>query len=438
MKRTKTGVRAVAKLFAMAVGFYCALIPALGRADLITVDKLDPIPRASWQGWENLQGTTYFGPECVATQSNRIDCFVGSGGVISRRSWDGSVWRDWAPVPGVVPANSVNGSYYYPLRMECVSWGPDHIDCFVRRDDGALLRRTWDGAYDHGWQNLGGNIASSPDCVSTGPRRLDCFARSAGGGLQQISFDGDAWSNWIFFPGNILEAAKPECVAYVNARIECVVVSPDFSLRHFSVRNPSRGFQFMQYPALSTTLWGTHVPRSPVCRSEPSTARLVCFATWSVSIPDGRFVESFGMWTYDAAMDNWAFSDLVSDFGQSAFSESTGRVAYDFDCVLRGDGRIDCMELVVRVLSVPLESKTRKVLLRHLAIAPNQKPSGWSNYILATAPQPTPATLGCVSWAADRLDCFAAGAGYEASPLWHAWMVPPSSPPLNPFYFNRR
>jgi hypothetical protein len=409
---------------------FSMLMLALPFAEAHAQISINPIYRDSWQGWENLGSNTYDAPECLSTKPNRIDCFtVGYGAAISRIQWDGSLWRNWEAVNGMVPSNYV-GNYILPLRMECVSWAADHIDCFTRGSTGALMRRTWDGAYDHGWQNLNGVLASMPDCVSTEPRRIDCFARWPTGGLGHIRFNGDTWSNWVTYPGNIAEGTKPECVAYVGGRVECVALWPDYTLRHFSLHNPLRGFQALPYPAVAALTTSTNVPRTPVCRTEPGTSNLACFSPWSVWIEaENRLAQSFGMWTYDIGMDRWAFTDLNSDFGKSFSSQPTGLMGYDFDCVARAGGRVDCIELVVRQ-PLPIQTGgTKTQLLRQMSI--NQgAASGWSNYNLASAASPRPGTLGCVSWAADRLDCFAGGSGYDPSPLWHAWFVPAATFPI--------
>jgi len=392
--------------------------------------QFTPIFPDTWGGWEDLGGSTGFGPECISTKPNSIDCFtIAPSGTISRRSWDGSAWRAWETVPGLLPPPNTANNYYYPLRMECVSWGPDHVDCFVRNSNNHLMRRTWDGAYDHGWQNLGGVIASVPDCVSTEPRRLDCFARWNDGRLAHIAFDGDNWGNWVTYPASIKEATKPECVAYIGGRIECIAMWPDQSLRHFSVRNPLQGFKQMTLPAVSTTFWNYLIPRTPVCRTEPGTTRLACFSPWLVFIPppEERAVESFGMWTYDLQADQWNFTDLPSDFGASQFTETATRAVYDFDCVMRSGGRTDCMELVARETRQFLGGTVRKVLLRQNSMGPNFT-SGWMTHNPTSAVHTMPATFGCLSWGGDRLDCFAGGVGFDASPLWHAWLVPATRP----------
>jgi hypothetical protein len=35
-----------------------------------------------------------------------------------------------------------------------------------------------------------------------------------------------------------------------------------------------------------------------------------------------------------------------------------------------------------------------------------------------------PTLMRCVSWAPDRIDCFAGGSNFDGSPLLHSWLVP--------------
>src|SRR5688572_20849297 len=51
---------------------------------------------------------------------------------------------------------------------ECVSWGANRIDCFVRGMDDALHTIAWDGHTWSGWMSLGGGIKNRPSCVSWG------------------------------------------------------------------------------------------------------------------------------------------------------------------------------------------------------------------------------------------------------------------------------
>ncbi|HED33887.1 MAG TPA: hypothetical protein ENJ08_06670, partial [Gammaproteobacteria bacterium] len=62
-------------------------------------------------------------------------------------------------------------------QPECVSWGPNRIDCFARGGSNRMYHKWWNGSRWAGWENLGGVIKEQPECVSWGPNRIDCFAR---------------------------------------------------------------------------------------------------------------------------------------------------------------------------------------------------------------------------------------------------------------------
>ncbi len=74
---------------------------------------------------------------------------------------------------------------------ECVSWGANRLDCFVRGTDKALWHKWWDGSRWNKWESLGGVLTSLPECVSWGANRLDCFVRGTDKALWHKWWDGD-------------------------------------------------------------------------------------------------------------------------------------------------------------------------------------------------------------------------------------------------------
>ena len=75
-------------------------------------------------------------------------------------------------------------------KPECVSWGPNRIDCFVRGTDDALWTNSWNGSRWRGWESLGGRLEEKPECVSWRLNRIDCFARGADGAMRHIGLKG--------------------------------------------------------------------------------------------------------------------------------------------------------------------------------------------------------------------------------------------------------
>jgi hypothetical protein len=66
----------------------------------------------------------------------------------------------------------------------CVSWGSDRIDCFVKGTNNAMWHKWWDGSQWGGWESLGGILTSPPNCVSWGSNRIDCFVKGTNNAMR--------------------------------------------------------------------------------------------------------------------------------------------------------------------------------------------------------------------------------------------------------------
>jgi hypothetical protein len=397
-----------------------AFVFTLGMSAPALSQPRPPVLVSGWSPWMNLGGQTVSAPACAASAPGKLDCDIGVvNAVIFRRALDGTSWLNWSMQGGVVLA--------FRARPNCVSWGANHVDCFVRREgDGVMMRRTWDGAYDSGWENLGGALASDPSCVSTGPRRLDCFARASDGRLQQISFDGNVWSAWTMVPAQILEDTGPACAAFLPpaphpeplkaASIECVAVFTDRTLRHLRVS--AHDNLWRPTPGAGAAAVAASGPRL-VCRSLLSEGRLECFVTFgqtptTPSADLGWFVFNGAVWT----QKKWG-----TDFGAAA-QPNTGLMGYDFDCVLRTGGRTDCMEVVVRGMSQggsglrPLPS-----FFRH------GRGGSWMN-VGPVNPQAAASFISCASGNGEHLDCVVGGTTSLGgpTPMWAARFIQPQVP----------
>ena len=78
-------------------------------------------------------------------------------------------WSDWNNLGGDLtssPAVAVSA--------------PNHLEVFVRGEDDHLVWRRWDGSKWSGWINLGGDLAGPPAVVSLAPNRLEVFVRGGG------------------------------------------------------------------------------------------------------------------------------------------------------------------------------------------------------------------------------------------------------------------
>lgn len=359
--------------------------------------KLGPVGGYDWTGWMSQGGVLISGPDCVSAGAGRIDCFGrGQDGQLRRRWWDGERWHDWTAAPGV--ANAA----FYRSQPECVSWGEGHVDCFVRRHgDGVMFRRTWDGAYMHSWENLGGSLTSDPECVSTAPERFDCFARGQDGAMWQNTFDGNVWSGWLSRGGEIKDQTKPACAARAADKIDCVVVWSDGKLRHFAAHAPGDGWKTVAKDTVALPS-NENVDASPKCYAAPGAARMECFAP----VKNGSSGFSLARLSYDGS---WSVSDLESDFGRANAEPGQDISRYDFDCVLRAKGRQDCMELVVWRASGGTQADPSRVRFRHFAHAPGA-PAQWRDVPLTLPVEAGNVTfLKCLSVDGERMDCFTGG-----------------------------
>ncbi len=111
------------------------------------------------------------------------------------------------------------------------SWGANRLDVFVEgAADRALWHTYWTGSSWSTWESLGGAITSDPDCVSRGPNLIDCFARGTDNAVWSIYFDGSAWGPWFSLGG---AAASGPTVASTSAdNLEVFVKGTDNALYH--------------------------------------------------------------------------------------------------------------------------------------------------------------------------------------------------------------
>jgi hypothetical protein len=92
-------------------------------------------------------------------------------------AWNGETWSGWVGFGGGIKE-----------EPECVSWGLNRIDCFVRGMDDALHTVAWNGQAWSAWVRLGGAMKNRPSCVSWGENRIDCFTRGMDDGLQTVAW----------------------------------------------------------------------------------------------------------------------------------------------------------------------------------------------------------------------------------------------------------
>ncbi len=151
---------------------------------------------ASWPGWERLGTQTFRNlPSCVADGFARLHCFaLGLTG--------------WAlPAGGGYPAGYA--SRYGPscvfVRGILESRSFSTIHCLVGAqsetdDEATAPRGMWHRSLDvtnsrwsDRWQNHGGILLTAPECVPWGPNRLDCFVRGRHAGMHHKWWNGFRW-----------------------------------------------------------------------------------------------------------------------------------------------------------------------------------------------------------------------------------------------------
>lgn len=112
------------------------------------------------------------------------------------------------------------------------SWGPNHLDVFVRGTDGALYHKSRNGSTWTGYEFLGGGMIQDPAAVSTAPNRIDVFIRGLDNQLWHMSWSGTAWSSWEPLGGSL--GSGPAVTAPGGGRLEVFARGSDNSLQHRS------------------------------------------------------------------------------------------------------------------------------------------------------------------------------------------------------------
>lgn len=419
--------------------FGCIRAPALALATVACfgasppaaaqqqIERLQIVPGPTWSGWEDLQqntctqaqqsaGTcfaTNSAADCVTTGANRIDCFARVyGGLVARRQWDGQTWQPWRPLLGL------SMHYFSNAAPECVAWDQG-IDC-VARESAVVLPHPSSAPFHFPvsgsatWSALGGVLSSDPECLSPQPGRLDCFGRGTDGALYQNTLQGGAWSGWVGRGDQILELSKPSCVSLsASARIFCVFVTPANQLREFSIFTSGNLPSFRDLTGGNFSVLGNVGP-SPKCVVNGDIHCLV---------PARNGNTAMLAWLSTNGTSNWTLRNAGSTLGGGQ------ALRYDWDCVALQPNRIDCMELVVQGMRRSFGGqRPTGVLLRHGVLTPSSSSGSWGDVALSSAPTSFPSFLDCVSWGADRIDCFASGSPLDATALWHAWFAAPPPP----------
>jgi len=164
----------------------------------------DPVIASGGGGYSDLfvfgHNTSLNGPT-VLLHFNMDNCSFGCG----YPSWPG-FWE------------TLGSSGSFQGNPAVVSWNVTRVDVFAR-GGGNELEHMWrdlnDGtpAFWHDWENLGGNLTSSPSAASGGQTGyLAVAGRNADNGLSFIQFNNGAWSSWADIDSNSMSSAPAVAV----------------------------------------------------------------------------------------------------------------------------------------------------------------------------------------------------------------------------------
>ena len=300
---------------------------------------------------KDLGGALPSSPECVSWGPNRLDCFYrGLGREIIHRWWNGSQWKREV-VGGTTTSN-----------LSCTTWGPNRLDCFYRGLQQEIVHRWWDG---NKWRRhyVGGSSTSDPECTSWGVNRLDCFYRGLGQEIIHRWWDGSQWKREVV---GGTTTSNLSCTTWGPNRLDCFYRG----LQQEIVHRWWDGNKWRRdYPGGSST-------SDPECTSW-GINRLDCFYR-------GLGQEIIHRW--------WNGSQWKREV-------VGGTVNSNLSCTTWGPNQLDCFYRGLQQEIVHRWWDGNK----------------WRRYYVGGSSTSDPK---CISWGTNRLDCFYRG---EQKELIHRW-----------------
>jgi hypothetical protein len=386
-----------------------------------------------WSGWENLGGglDLSHGPECLSRKVGIIDCIATArsqnNSSLEKRITFDAVFKPWESVSGINPAvfDTAVNTAFDNQHPSCVSISSERIDCFVlgTSDGTQSLFHTWqDGAARGWWEDVGlGDVPTSyPSCVAASSSKIMCFTRASDGSMRARTWNSQVWAS-TSLAGNLAVGTAPVCVAWrtgpfaADSKTTCVVESPNGSslvLRSLTLTPASVGgwvdIRMADTTLISRGTTSIRFPDEPKCVT--SGVILFCVA-WTFK-SDGT--PMLARWSTRDGQNWTVWDDLADDRGTSdpsLLSKFGSPIASTFDCVPRGAGHVDCVEVVLRSMSQSSPGSTSQSL--HL------RAGGWNGTALATwatiervtspvqvVSESSRMQVRCVAQNADSLDCF--------------------------------
>jgi hypothetical protein len=208
-----------------------------------------------WTSWSSLGGGLSSAPTAVSWQDGqRIDVFArGTDSGLWHRWLDGSGWHGWEGLGGILAGAPV-----------ATSWGPGRLDVFTRGTDNGLWHKWWDGSRWNGWEGLGGVLTSDPGGVSWGPPdrrvgpppsfRIDVFVRGTDNGVWHKWYDS-RWHGWEGLGGSLATAPAASSTEVGDLEVFGLGTDAGSSLMHLPYFNRWLGWRSEGYSYWTPSYW---------------------------------------------------------------------------------------------------------------------------------------------------------------------------------------
>jgi C1A family cysteine protease len=128
-------------------------------------------------------------------------------------------WHDWEDLGGQISSSPTVSS-----------WADNRLDCFARGLNSHMWHKYWNGAGWSGWEDLGGVITDAPAAVSWGPNRIDCFAPGQDHAMWHKWWDGARWNDWENLGGTITSGCAVS--SWAANRLDCFARGENSAMWH--------------------------------------------------------------------------------------------------------------------------------------------------------------------------------------------------------------
>jgi hypothetical protein len=169
--------------------------------------------------WESLGGGLSGSPATASWGPGHLDVYVrGTDNALHHR-WYINGWSNWEPLGGALGSDPA-----------AVAWGPGRVDVFARGTDGSLIHKWYSGGAWSQRESQGGQLIGKPSVVSWGNGHLDVYVRGTDNALHHRWYDGNGWSGWEGL-GGVLDS-EPAAAAWASGRVDVFARGTDGALIH--------------------------------------------------------------------------------------------------------------------------------------------------------------------------------------------------------------